>query len=74
MAEAARNWNEDIKVLGDKIVGLTLLQAKELGDYLKEQHGLEAAVGGGAVMMAAPAAGAGAAAARRHPRAAWCRC
>jgi large subunit ribosomal protein L7/L12 len=63
MAEAARNWNEDIKVLGDKIVGLTLLQAKELGDYLKEQHGLEAAVGGGAVMMAAPAAGAGAAAA-----------
>jgi large subunit ribosomal protein L7/L12 len=61
MAEAARNWNEDIKVLGDKIVGLTLLQAKELGDYLKEQHGLEAAVGGG-VMMAAPVAGASAAA------------
>ena len=55
MAEAARNWNADIKGLGDKIVALTLLQAKELGDYLKEVHGLEAAAGG--VMMAAPAAG-----------------
>lgn len=55
MAEAAKNWNADIKTLGDKIVALTLLQAKELGDYLKEVHGLEAAAGG--VMMAAPAAG-----------------
>ncbi|MEL6548193.1 MAG: 50S ribosomal protein L7/L12, partial [Myxococcota bacterium] len=53
MAEAAREWNADIKDLGDKIVGLTLLQAKELGDYLKDEHGLEAAAGG-AVMMAAP--------------------
>ena len=63
MAEAARNWNSDIKGLGDKIVALSLLQAKELSDYLKEEHGLEAA--GGAVMMAGPAAGgaAGAAAA-----------
>jgi len=49
-----------IKVLGDQIVGLTLLQAKSLADYLKEVHGIEAA--GGAVMMA-PAAGGGAAAA-----------
>ncbi len=56
MAEAAREWNSDIKKLGDNIVGLTLLQAKELGDYLKEEHGLEAAAGG-AVMMAGPAAG-----------------
>jgi large subunit ribosomal protein L7/L12 len=62
MAEAARNWNSDIKSLGDKIVGLTLLQAKELGDYLKEEHGLEAAAGG-VVMAAGPAAGGGAAAA-----------
>ena len=59
MAEAARNWNEDVKGLGDKIVGLTLLQAKELGDYLKDVHGLEAASGG--VMMAAMPAAAGAA-------------
>jgi large subunit ribosomal protein L7/L12 len=62
MAEAAREWNKDIKEIGDKIVGLTLLQAKELGDYLKEEHGLEAAAGG-AVMMAAPGAGAAEAAA-----------
>jgi large subunit ribosomal protein L7/L12 len=61
MAEAAREWAPDIKELGEKIVNLTLLQAKELGDYLKEEHGLEAAAGG-AVMMAAPADGAGAAA------------
>jgi large subunit ribosomal protein L7/L12 len=60
MADAARNWNPDIKTLGDKIVGLTLLQAKELGDYLKDVHGLEAAAGG--VMMAGPMPGAGAAA------------
>ena len=57
---AARSWNPDIKTLGEKIVGLTLLQAKELGDYLKDEHGLEAA-SGGMMMAAAPAAGAAAA-------------
>ncbi len=56
MADAARAWNSDIKTLGEKIVGLTLLQAKELGDYLKEEHGLEAA-SGGMMMAAAPNAG-----------------
>ena len=58
---AARSWNPDIKTLGEKIVGLTLLQAKELGDYLKDEHGLEAA-SGGMMMAAAPAAGGAAAA------------
>ena len=48
----------DIKALGDQIVGLTLLEAKALADYLKETHGIEAA---GGVVMAAPAAGAAAA-------------
>ncbi len=57
MADAAREWNADIKSIGEKIVGLTLLQAKELGDYLKDEHGIEAAAGG-AVMMAGPAGGA----------------
>lgn len=51
----AKNWSSDIKKIGDKIVGLTLMQAKELGDYLKEEHGIEPAAGG-AVMMAGPAA------------------
>ncbi len=59
MAEAARSWNPDVKDLGDKIVALTLLQAKELGDYLKAEHGLEAA-SGGVMMAAAPAAAAAA--------------
>lgn len=56
MSEEAREWNADIKELGDKIVALTLMQAKELGDYLKDEHGIEPA-GGGAVVMAGPAGG-----------------
>ena len=56
MSDEAREWNADIKEIGDKIVGLTLMQAKELGDYLKDEHGIEPAAGG-AVMMAGPAAG-----------------
>ncbi len=54
----AKSWSSDIKKLGDQIVALTLMQAKELGDYLKEEHGIEPAAGG-AVVMAGPAAGAG---------------
>ena len=44
--------------LGDKIVGLTLKEAKELSDYLADIHGIKPAAGG-AVMMAAPADGGG---------------
>lgn len=62
MSESATAYAEEIKSLGEKIVGLTLKQAKELSDYLKDVHGIEAA-SGGAVVMAAPAAGGGAAAA-----------
>ena len=57
----AQEFDAAIKELGDKIVGLTLLQAKQLTDYLKEVHGIEPAAGG-AVMMAGPAAGGDAAA------------
>jgi len=53
----AKEWASEIKELGDKIVALTLLQAKDLGDYLKEEYGIEPAAGG-AVMVAGPAAGA----------------
>jgi large subunit ribosomal protein L7/L12 len=56
---AERTWNAKIKEIGDAIVGLTVLQAKELGDYLEEVHGIKAAAGG--VMMAAAPAGAAAA-------------
>ncbi len=48
-----KKWSSEIKKLGDKIVGLTLMQAKELGDYLKDEYGIEPAAGG-AVMMAGP--------------------
>ncbi len=44
-----------VKKLGDEIVGLTLMEAKELGDYLKDEYGIEPAAGG-AVMVAGPAA------------------
>jgi large subunit ribosomal protein L7/L12 len=57
-AEATREFDSSTKNLGDQLVGLTLLQAKALADYLKEVHGIEPA-GGGAVMMAAPAGGDG---------------
>lgn len=45
----------DISSLGDQIANLTLKQAKELSDYIKEKYNIEPAAGG-AVMMA-PAAG-----------------
>ena len=48
----------EISALGDQLVELTLKQAKELSDYLKDEHGIEAAAGGGAVVVAA-AGGAG---------------
>jgi large subunit ribosomal protein L7/L12 len=54
-AKDAKKWSSDIKKIGDKIVALTLMQAKELGDYLKEEYGIEPAAGG-AVVMAGPAA------------------
>ncbi|MEQ1933156.1 MAG: 50S ribosomal protein L7/L12 [Fimbriimonadaceae bacterium] len=47
-----------IKELGDKMVGLTVLQAKSLADYLESAYGIKPAAGG-AVMMAAPAGGSG---------------
>jgi len=53
--EQTKKWGNEIKKLGDKIVTLTLMQAKELGDYLKEEYGIEPAAGG-AVVMAGPAA------------------
>ena len=57
MSEEATTATEvapEIKELGDKIAGLTLKQAVDLKDYLKDAHGLEPAAGG-AVMMAGPA-------------------
>ena len=51
-----RVFSDEIKAIGDKIMGLTLKDAKELSDYLKDVYGVEPAAGG-AVMVAGPAAG-----------------
>jgi large subunit ribosomal protein L7/L12 len=59
MSEAAvLEFSASTKKLGDDIVKLTLKEAKELSDYLKDVHGIEPAAGG-AVMMAGPAGGDG---------------
>lgn len=55
----ATEYSEVTKDLGEKIVGLTLKQAKELSDYLENVHGIKPAAGGG-VMMAAPTSAAAA--------------
>ena len=47
----------DLKALAEQIVGLTLLQAQELKNILKDDYGIEPAAGG-AVMVAGPAAAA----------------
>jgi len=58
MAEApAKQFSDEIKELGDKIVSLTLKQAQELVDYLKEEHGIEPAAGGAVMVAQAPGAG-----------------
>ncbi len=57
--EATREWSAQAQEMGEKIVGLTLKEAKELSDYLEDVHGIKPAAGG-AVMMA-PADGDGAA-------------
>jgi large subunit ribosomal protein L7/L12 len=58
MATDTVEFSAATKKLGDEIVGLTLKQAKELSDYLKDVHGIEPAAGGG-VVMAMPGAGGG---------------
>lgn len=66
MSDAAvAEFSAEAKELGDKIVALTLKEAKELSDYLKEEHGIEPAAGGGAVMVAAAGGDDGGAAAEQ---------
>ncbi|KAA0216508.1 MAG: 50S ribosomal protein L7/L12 [Leptolyngbya sp. PLA3] len=56
MSEGTKTFDAKISELGDKLAGLTLKEAVDLGDYMKETYGIEAA-SGGAVMMAGPAGG-----------------
>lgn len=54
MSDAA-TITPELKDIGDKIADLTLKQAKELSDYLKDEYGIEPASGGGVVVAAASA-------------------
>ena len=60
-ATTVKEFEQKIKDLGDQLAGLTLKEAVDLGDYMKDTYGIEAAAGG-AVMMAGPAGDAGGAA------------
>ena len=53
--ESAREFPKAIKTLGDKIVKLTLKEAVDLADYLKDEHGIEPAAAGAVMMAAGPA-------------------
>jgi len=53
---AERTWSKKVKTLGDEIVGLTVLEAKALGDYLEETHGIKAAAPAAVAMPMAAAA------------------
>ena len=53
---ATKEFDAAISKIGDEIAGLTLTQAVDLADYMKDTYGIEAAAGG-AVMMAGPAGG-----------------
>ena len=59
-AATAKEFDKKISDLGDQLAGLTLKEAVDLGDYMKDTYGIEAAAGG-AVMMAGPAEGGAAA-------------
>mgnify|MGYP003702350039 CR=1 FL=1 len=60
--EATIEFKAEIKDLGDKIVALSLLDAQQLSDYLKDTYGIEPAAGGAVMMAAAPGGDGGGAA------------
>ena len=59
----AKTYEAKISTLGDSIAGLTLKEAVELADYMKDKYGIEPAAGGAVMVAAAGDAGGGAAAA-----------
>jgi large subunit ribosomal protein L7/L12 len=54
--EATKTYDEKISKMGDDIAGLTLKEAVDLADYMKDTYDIEPAAGG-AVMMAGPGGG-----------------
>lgn len=63
--EATKTFEEKITKLGDELAGLTLKEAVDLGDYMKDTYGIEPAAGG-AVMVAGAGDGGGGAAAEEQ--------
>jgi len=55
-AVETKEFSDEIKTLGDGLSKLTLKEAVDLADYLKEAYGIEPAAGG-AVMVAAAGGG-----------------
>jgi large subunit ribosomal protein L7/L12 len=58
-ATAVVEYSDEAKKMGDSIAEMTLKQAKELSDYLKDVHGIEPAAGGGVVMAGGGGGGGG---------------
>ena len=58
--EATKTYDAKISKLGDEIAGLTLKEAVDLADYMKDTYGIEPAAGGAVMMAAGPGAGDGA--------------
>jgi len=59
--EATKTFDAKISKLGDELAGLTLKEAVDLGDYMKDTYGIEAAAGGAVVMAGGGDAGGAAA-------------
>ena len=57
VVEATKEFLKKVKDLGDKLSRLTLKDAVDLAEYMKQEYGIEPAAAG-AVMVAGPAAGA----------------
>lgn len=57
-AEATAECDAAVKELGDKLVKLSILEAKALGDYIEDEYGIKPA-SGGVVVAAATVDGGG---------------
>ncbi len=58
-----KTFDAKVTKIGDEIASLSLKEAVDLAEYMKDKYGIEAAAGGAVMMAAGAAAGGGAAAA-----------
>jgi len=58
-----KTFDAKVTKIGDEIALLSLKEAVDLAEYMKDKYGIEAAAGGAVMMAAGAAAGGGAAAA-----------